>query len=103
MRVPGRVRTGRHPMSAEAPDPGIEIRPVSGRRDFKARLNCKAPTYTTAKAFPREVSEFEQGFLALLRSEHKQLLDEISQKGELDDSIRESLRTAADGFAKVFG
>ena len=32
------MRTGRHPMSAEAPDPGIEIRPVSGRRDFKAFL-----------------------------------------------------------------
>jgi F-type H+/Na+-transporting ATPase subunit alpha len=49
-----------------------------------------------------KVSEFEQGFLALLRSEHKDMLAQIRSKGELDDAIREALRAAADGFAKVF-
>jgi F-type H+-transporting ATPase subunit alpha len=48
------------------------------------------------------VTEFEHGFLALLRSEHKALLDEIRDKRELDDSMRETLRGAAEGFAKVF-
>ena len=50
-----------------------------------------------------EVGEFEQGFLALLRAEHKDLLDEIRDKRELTDDIRERLRSAADAFAKVFG
>jgi F-type H+-transporting ATPase subunit alpha len=50
-----------------------------------------------------KVGEFEHGFLALLRSEHKELLDEIREKRELDDSMRDTLRGAADGFAKVFG
>ena len=49
-----------------------------------------------------KVGEFEQGFLTLLRSEHKELLAEIRDKRELDDSIRETLRGAADAFAKVF-
>jgi F-type H+-transporting ATPase subunit alpha len=49
-----------------------------------------------------KVSEFEAGFLALLRSEHKGLLAEIRDKRELDDTIREKLRAAADSFAKVF-
>ena len=50
-----------------------------------------------------KVTEFEQGFLALLRSDHKDLLAEIREKRELTDDIRERLRTAADAFAKVFG
>ncbi len=49
-----------------------------------------------------KVGEFEQGFLALLRSEHKDLLDEIRTKRELTDAIRERLRGAADAFSKVF-
>jgi F-type H+-transporting ATPase subunit alpha len=49
-----------------------------------------------------KVTEFEQGFLALLRSDHAELLNEIRDKRELDDSIREALRGVADGFAKVF-
>ena len=49
-----------------------------------------------------KVSAFEQGFLALLRSEHAGLLDEIRTKGELNDDIRGKLRTAADAFSKVF-
>ena len=39
-----------------------------------------------------KVSEFEQGFLALLRSDHKDLLAEIRDKRELTDDIRERLR-----------
>jgi F-type H+-transporting ATPase subunit alpha len=49
-----------------------------------------------------KVGDFERGFLALLRSEHKDLLGEIRDKGELTDDIRAKLRTAADAFAKVF-
>jgi F-type H+-transporting ATPase subunit alpha len=49
-----------------------------------------------------KVGEFEQGFLALLRSEHKDLLAEIRTKRELTDAIREKLRGAADAFSKVF-
>ena len=50
-----------------------------------------------------KVGDFERGLLTLLRSEHKGLLDEIRDKRELTDPIREQLRSAADAFAKVFG
>jgi F-type H+-transporting ATPase subunit alpha len=50
-----------------------------------------------------KVVTFEQGFLALLRSDHKELLGQIRDKRELNDDIREGLRAAADAFAKVFG
>ncbi len=50
-----------------------------------------------------KVTEFEQGFLTLLRSDHKDLLAEIREKRELTDDIRERLHAAADAFAKVFG
>jgi F-type H+-transporting ATPase subunit alpha len=49
-----------------------------------------------------KVGEFERGFLALLRSEHQGLLDEIRTKGELTDDSRGKLRAAADAFSKVF-
>jgi F-type H+-transporting ATPase subunit alpha len=49
-----------------------------------------------------KVGDFERGFLALLRSEHKSVLDEIRDKRELTDGIREKLRAAADAFSKVF-
>jgi F-type H+-transporting ATPase subunit alpha len=49
-----------------------------------------------------KVGDFERGFLALLRSEHKAVLDEIRDKRELTDGIREKLRGAADAFSKVF-
>ena len=49
-----------------------------------------------------KVGEFEQGFLALFRSEHKDLLAEIRTKKELTDGIREKLQAAADSFSKVF-
>ncbi|HVY18609.1 MAG TPA: F0F1 ATP synthase subunit alpha [Bauldia sp.] len=50
-----------------------------------------------------KVGEFERGFLALLRTEHKAVLDEIRDKRELTDSIRASLKSAAESFSKVFG
>ncbi len=50
-----------------------------------------------------KVTDFEHGFLALLRSDHKDLLSEIREKRELTDDIRERLHSVADGFAKVFG
>jgi F-type H+-transporting ATPase subunit alpha len=49
-----------------------------------------------------KVTEFERGFLALLRSEHQPLLDQIREKRELTDDIRHQLRGAADAFSKVF-
>jgi len=49
-----------------------------------------------------KVTEFEHGLLALLRSDHSALLDEIRDKRELDDTMREKLRATAEGFAKVF-
>ncbi len=49
-----------------------------------------------------KVGDFERGFLSLLRTEHKDLLGEISDKRELTDGIREKLRATADAFAKVF-
>jgi F-type H+-transporting ATPase subunit alpha len=50
-----------------------------------------------------KVGEFEQGFLALLRTDHAALLGEIRDKRELTDDTRAKLRGAADSFAKVFG
>jgi F-type H+-transporting ATPase subunit alpha len=49
------------------------------------------------------VGEFEQGFLAVLRTDHASLLGEIRDKRELTDDSRAKLRGAADAFAKVFG
>jgi F-type H+-transporting ATPase subunit alpha len=50
-----------------------------------------------------KVSEFERGFLALLRTDHKAILDEIRDKRELTDSTRNGLKAAAEAFSKVFG
>jgi len=49
-----------------------------------------------------KVGDFEKGLLALLRSEHKDVLEEIREKRELSDALREKLKGVADGFAKVF-
>jgi F-type H+/Na+-transporting ATPase subunit alpha len=49
-----------------------------------------------------KVNDFERGFLALLRSEHQPLLDQIRDKRELTDEIRNQLRSTTDAFAKVF-
>ena len=49
-----------------------------------------------------KVGEFEQGFLALLRTDHAALLGEIRDKRELADDTRAKLKAAADAFSKVF-
>jgi F-type H+-transporting ATPase subunit alpha len=50
-----------------------------------------------------KVSEFERGFLALLRSEHAGLLSDIREKRELTDQSRAALKDVAEKFSKVFG
>ena len=50
-----------------------------------------------------KVTDFEDGFLTLLRSEHQDLLTEIREKRELTDDIRERLHAVAEAFSKVFG
>jgi len=49
-----------------------------------------------------QVGPFERGLLASLRSDHKKLLDDIRDKGELNDDIKEKLVKALDAFAKSF-
>jgi F-type H+-transporting ATPase subunit alpha len=48
------------------------------------------------------VGAFEAGLLAVLRSDHKALLDGIRDKRELNDEFRAQLKSALDGFAKNF-
>jgi F-type H+-transporting ATPase subunit alpha len=50
-----------------------------------------------------QVGAFEQGFLTLLRTDQAGILADIREKRELTDDIRNRLKAAADGFAKVFG
>jgi F-type H+-transporting ATPase subunit alpha len=49
-----------------------------------------------------KVRDFEDGFLALMRTDHKDVLAEIRDKREITDDLREKLTAAADSFAKVF-
>jgi F-type H+-transporting ATPase subunit alpha len=49
-----------------------------------------------------KVGAFEAGLLAVLRTEHKALLDGIRDKRELNDEFRAQLKSALDGFAKNF-
>jgi len=49
-----------------------------------------------------QVSAFEQGLLALLRTEHKGLLETIRDKRELNDETRGKLKSVIDAFAKTF-
>jgi F-type H+-transporting ATPase subunit alpha len=48
------------------------------------------------------VREFETGLLTLMRSEHKALLDQIREKGEMTDPIRDELKAILDRYAKNF-
>jgi len=48
------------------------------------------------------VREFETGLLAILRSEHKELLDSIRNEGQLTDQIRADLKSVLDRYAKNF-
>jgi F-type H+-transporting ATPase subunit alpha len=49
-----------------------------------------------------QVGPFEQGLLAVLRTEHKDLMDAIRDKRELNDEIRGKLKAAIEAFAKNF-
>ncbi|MBN9020737.1 MAG: F0F1 ATP synthase subunit alpha, partial [Rhizobiales bacterium] len=49
-----------------------------------------------------KVGAFEQGFLALLRSQHADLLGEIRTKKELTGDIRDKLKSVADSYSKAF-
>jgi F-type H+/Na+-transporting ATPase subunit alpha len=49
-----------------------------------------------------QVSKFEQGLLAHLRSEAKDVLDAIRQEKALSDALRDRLKAAIDAFAKTF-
>ena len=49
-----------------------------------------------------QVGSFEQGLLASLRSDHKELLDAIAEKQALDDDLTEQLKSAVDAFSKSF-
>ena len=48
------------------------------------------------------VRSFEEGLLLYLRGEHKALLEEIWEKKELKDDLRDKLKSAIDSFAKTF-
>jgi F-type H+-transporting ATPase subunit alpha len=48
------------------------------------------------------VREFETGLLALMRSEHKAVLDAIREKGEMTDAIRDELKGILDRYARNF-
>jgi F-type H+-transporting ATPase subunit alpha len=49
-----------------------------------------------------KVGPFEQGLLAVMRNEHKDILDAIAEKKALDDDITERLKAAIDAYAKNF-
>jgi len=48
------------------------------------------------------VREFESGLLALMKSEHKDVLDQIRDKGELTDDLQAKLKSILETFAKNF-
>ena len=49
-----------------------------------------------------EVGPFEEGLLAAMRSEHKDILDQIAKEKALSDDLRGKLKSAIDSFAKTF-
>ena len=48
------------------------------------------------------VREFESGLLALMRSDHKDVLDAIREKGEMTADINANVKTILDRYAKNF-
>ncbi len=50
-----------------------------------------------------QIQRFEEGFLALLRAEHGDLLAEIRDSGELSEDTDAKLRAALDSFVASFG
>ncbi len=49
-----------------------------------------------------KVREFEAGLLTLMRSEHKDVLDQIRDKGELSEELAAKLKTILERYAKNF-
>jgi F-type H+-transporting ATPase subunit alpha len=49
-----------------------------------------------------QVREFEANLLTLMRNEHKDVLDDIRDKGEMTDELTEKLRGIIETFAKNF-
>ena len=49
-----------------------------------------------------QVKAFEEGVLSLVRSEHKDILDDIREKRELTKDVEERLKALLDKFVKNF-
>ena len=49
-----------------------------------------------------QVGDFEEGLLSSMRSEHKDVLDQIAKEKALSDDLRGKLKSAIDSFAKTF-
>ncbi len=50
----------------------------------------------------KQVREFESGLLSVMRSKHKDVLDDIAKEKALSDSIRDRLKSALDSYKKTF-
>ena len=50
-----------------------------------------------------QVGQFEEGLLASMRTDHKEILDEIAEKQALDDDLSGKLKSAIESYAKSFG
>ena len=49
-----------------------------------------------------QVGDFEEGLLSSMRTEHKDVLDQIAKDKALSDDLRGRLKSAIDSFAKTF-
>ena len=49
-----------------------------------------------------QVREFEKGLLAVMRSDHKDILEDIRKEQQITDDIKERMVSAIDSFAKSF-
>ncbi|MHA1554308.1 MAG: F0F1 ATP synthase subunit alpha [Alphaproteobacteria bacterium] len=49
-----------------------------------------------------KVASFEEGILSVLRADHTDILDEIREKREIDDNLRDRLTAVLDAYAKAF-
>ncbi|MHA1157283.1 MAG: F0F1 ATP synthase subunit alpha [Alphaproteobacteria bacterium] len=49
-----------------------------------------------------KVGSFEEGILSVLRADHTDILDEIREKREIDDNLRDRLTAVLDAYAKAF-
>jgi F-type H+-transporting ATPase subunit alpha len=48
------------------------------------------------------VRAFERGFLAFLREQHREILDEIREEKKLTEKVRAGLEQALEEFKKTF-